>query len=119
MCHCSFVLKRLAPLLAGALSCDEVVEGFDFRVEQLEGPLPVDAVFAEGGSLSHGRCLEEIGAIGAAALLAMTRGDTAFAHCCPAKASRGEIAELTAAQLFGPGSYCWIVQKSGGENDDA
>jgi hypothetical protein len=108
-----------ADRLAGALSCDKVVKGIYFRVEQLEGPLSVDAVFAEGGSLSHGRRLEEIRAIRAAALFAMTRAATAFAHCCPVKAGRGEVRELTAARLFGPGSYCWIDQKCDGKNNDA
>src|ERR1700745_2175987 len=97
--------------LAGAPSCDEAVKGFDLRVEQLEGPLPVDAVFAEGGGLSHGRRLEEIRAIGAAARCAMTRINTTLAHCRPVKASRGEVRELTAPRLFGPDSYCWIDQK--------
>ena len=47
------------------------------------------------------------------------RVDTAFAHCRPAKASRGEIGEMTATRHLGPGSYRWIDQKSDGKNDDA
>src|SRR5712691_11351349 len=105
--------------LAAALSRDDVVKGFDLRIEQLEGPLPVDAVSAEGGSLARGHRLEEIRAIGAAAPLAVTRVDTAHADCCPAKASGGEIGEFTATRHFGPGSYRWIDQKSEGKNDDA
>jgi hypothetical protein len=108
-----------ATSLAAALSRDQAVKRFDLRVEQLEGLLPVDAVSAEGGSLARGHRLEEIRAIGAAALLAVTRVDTALADCCPAKASGGEIGELTATRHFGPGSYRWIDQKSDGKNDDA
>ena len=105
--------------LAAALRRDEVVKGFDLGVEQLEGPLPVDAASAERGSLARGHRLEEIRAIGTATLLAVTRVDTAFAHCRPAKASRGEIGEMTATRHLGPGSYRWIDQKSDGKNDDA
>jgi hypothetical protein len=105
--------------LAAALRSDEVVKGVDLGIEQLEGPLPVDAVSAEGGSLARGHRLEEIRAIGTATLLAVTRVDTAFAHCRPAKASRGEIGELTATRHFGPGSYRRIDQKSDSKNDDA
>ena len=52
-------MERLRSL-AAALSRDEVAKGFDLRVEQLEGPLPVDAVSAEGGSLARGHRVEEI-----------------------------------------------------------
>jgi hypothetical protein len=69
--------------------------------------------------MARGHRLEEIRAIGAAALLAVTRVDTALAHCRPAKASCGEIGELTATRHLGPpGSYRWIDQKSDGKNDD-
>ena len=111
-------MERLRSL-AAALSRDEVVKGFDLRVEQLEGPLPVDAISAEGGSLARGHRLEEFRVIGAAALLTVTRVDTALAHCCPAKANRGEIGELTATRHLSPGSYRWIDEKSDGKNDCA
>src|ERR1700730_11412419 len=105
--------------LAAALRRDEVVKRLDLGVEQLEGPLPVDAVSAEGGSLARGHRLEEIRAIGATTLLAVIRVGTAFARCRPAKASRGEIGELTATRHLAPGGYRWIDQKSDGKNDDA
>jgi hypothetical protein len=46
--------------LAAALRRDEVVEGIYLRVEQLECPLPVGTVSADGGSLARGYRLIEI-----------------------------------------------------------
>jgi len=97
-------MERLRSL-AAALRRDEVVKGLDLGVEQLEGPLPVDTVPAEGRTLARGHRLEEIRAIGATTLVIVSRVDRLLAHCRPAKASRGEIGELTATRHFGPGGY--------------
>src|ERR1700731_458498 len=111
-------MERLHPL-AAALRGDEVVKGVDLGVEQFEGPLPVDTVPAEGRSLARGHRLEEIRAIGATTLLIASRVERLLAYCRPAKASRGEIGELTATRHLGPGGYRGIDKKCEGKNDDA
>ena len=79
------------PQLAPALCRDEIIKFPDLGVEQLQGPLAIDAVPAEGrGVASHHR-LEEVRAVGAAVLIVMSRVNTALAQCRPAELSRGEM----------------------------
>jgi hypothetical protein len=47
----------------------------------------------------------------------VSRVDRLLAYCRPAKASRGEIGELTATRHLGPGGYRGIDQKCEGKND--
>ena len=91
-------MEHLHPL-AAALRRDQAVKALDLGVQQLEGPLPVDTVSAEGRSLAHSHRFEEIRCIGATTLLIVSRVDRLLAHFRPAKASRGEIGELTAAGI--------------------
>lgn len=111
-------MERLRSL-ATALSGDEVVKCFDLRIEQREGSLPVDTVRAERRSLARGHRLEEIRAIGTTTLLIVSGADRLLAHCRPAKASRGEIRELTAIGYLGPGGYRWVDQKCEGKDENA
>src|SRR5262252_9114804 len=59
--------------LPAALSCNEVVEGLNLKVEQIEIPLTVDATLADSGGLPRRRRIVEINAVGAAFVLALGR----------------------------------------------
>src|ERR1700736_3821590 len=63
-----------APLRFAALGGDQVVKSVDLAVEHVEGPFTLDAVLADRCSLARLHRLEEMIAVGAAALIAMRRG---------------------------------------------
>jgi hypothetical protein len=72
--------------LPAALVGNEVVEGVNLEVEQIEIPLTVDVVHADGGDLARRDRIVEMNAVGTAFFLVLARVDAALARRRPAKA---------------------------------
>src|SRR5262249_5268440 len=86
-----------------ALSGNEVVEGVNLEVEQIEIPLAVDAALADGGGLARRHCIVEMNAVDAASFLVLRRVDAALARRRPAKARGGKFRGLSAIRGVGLG----------------
>jgi hypothetical protein len=100
-----------------ALRCDQVVEGINLGVEQVQIALMVPAIPADGDSLARHHRLVEMNAVGAAVLLVMATVDVALARRIPALPSGSELGGLATIRSAGPGGRRRADQKRGGKRD--
>src|SRR5262249_742843 len=91
--------------LSAALRGNEAVEGVNLGVEQIEIPLAVDAVLADGGGLARRHRIVEMNAVGTASLLVLGRVHAALARRRPTDARGSKIRDLRATRCVGLG-YC-------------
>src|SRR5262249_36517343 len=100
--HSCIIPSPVSPLPA-ALRGNEVVEGVNLEIEQIEVPLAVDFVLADGGGMARRHRIVEMHAVGTAFLLDLGSVDTALARRCPAKTRGRKIRDLSAIQCVGLG----------------
>ena len=83
-----------------ALSCDQIVEGLDLRIEDFEISLTVDPELAFRCRLACLYCLVKLMAVGATNLVGMVKARSTLTRISPTNASGVEVERSTAIPRF-------------------